>query len=53
MLSSRFPAVAGMTKQVVPYSGGYRLRAGAGSAAEAKAACAAVTAGGENCFVVR
>ncbi|MCY7281758.1 MAG: SPOR domain-containing protein [Sphingomonas bacterium] len=53
MLSSRFPAVAGMSKQVVPYSGGYRLRAGAGSAAEAKAACAAVTAGGENCFVVR
>ena len=53
MLSSRFPAVAGLTKQVVPYSGGFRLRAGAGSAAEAKAACAAVTAGGENCFVVR
>ena len=53
MLSSRFPAVAGLTKQVVPYSGGYRLRAGAGSAAEAKAACAAVTAGGENCFVVQ
>ena len=53
MLSSRFPAVAGLSKQVVPYSGGFRLRAGAGSAAEAKAACAAVTAGGENCFVVR
>ena len=53
MLSSRFPEVAGMAKQIVPYSGGYRLRAGAGSAAEAKAACAAVTAGGENCFVVR
>lgn len=53
MLSSRFPAVAGLTKQIVPFSGGYRLRAGAGSAAEAKAACAAVTAGGENCFVVR
>ena len=53
MLSSRFPAVAGLTKQVVPYSGGYRLRAGAASAAEAKAVCAAVTAGGENCFVVR
>ena len=53
MLSSRFPAVAALSKQVVPYSGGFRLRAGAGSAAEAKAACAAVTAGGENCFVVR
>lgn len=53
MLSSRFPALAGLTKQIVPYSGGYRLRAGAGTAADAKAACAAVTAGGENCFVVR
>ena len=53
MLSSRFPAVAGLSKQVVPYSGGFRLRGGAVSAAEAKAACAAVTAGGENCFVVR
>lgn len=53
MLSSRFPVVAGLNKQIVPFSGGYRLRAGAGSAAEAKAACAAVTAGGENCFVVR
>ena len=53
MLSSRFPAVGALSKQIVPYSGGFRLRAGAGSAAEAKAACAAVTAGGENCFVVQ
>lgn len=53
MLSSRFPAVASLSKQIVPYNGGYRLRAGAGSVAEAKAACAAVAAGGENCFVVR
>ena len=53
MLSSRFPAVAGLTKQVVPYSAGFRLRGGATSAEQAKAACAAVTAGGENCFVVR
>ena len=53
MLSSRFPAVAGMTKQVVPYNGGYRLRAVAGSPDQARAACAAVSAGGENCFVVR
>lgn len=53
MLSSRFPAVGALTKQVVPYSGGFRLRAVAGSSAEAKAACAAVTAGGENCFVVQ
>lgn len=53
MLSARFPEVAGLSKQVVPYNGGYRLRAVAGSPDTAKAACAAVSAGGENCFVVR
>jgi hypothetical protein len=53
MLSSRFPAVAGLNKIVVPFSGGYRLRASAGSAAEAQAACRAVVAGGENCFVAQ
>ena len=53
MLSDRFPEVARLTKIVVPYSGGFRLRAGAGSAAEAQAACRAVTAGGENCFVAQ
>lgn len=53
MLSSRFPAVAGLTKIVVPYSGGFRLRAAAPSPAEAQAACRAVTAGGENCFVAQ
>ena len=53
MLSARFPEVAALSKQVVPYNGGYRLRASAGSPAQAKATCAAVSAGGENCFVVR
>jgi len=53
LLSGRFPEVAGLTKLVVPYSGGYRLRASAGSPAEAQAACRAVTAGGENCFVAQ
>ncbi|QIK96584.1 SPOR domain-containing protein [Sphingomonas sp. HDW15A] len=53
MLSVRFPEVAALSKQVVPYNGGYRLRATAGSPAQAKAACSAVAAGGENCFVVR
>ena len=53
MLSARFPEVAELSKQVVPYNGGYRLRASGGSPAQARAACAAVTAGGENCFVVR
>ena len=53
LLSGRFPEVAGLTKLIVPYSGGYRLRATAGSPAEAQAACRAVTAGGENCFVAQ
>jgi len=53
MLSGRFPEVAKLNKVVVQYSGGYRLRASAGSAAEAQAACRAVTAGGENCFVAQ
>lgn len=53
MLSSRFPEVAALTKLVVPYSGGYRLRAAAGSPAEAQAACRAVSDGGENCFVAQ
>ena len=53
MLSSRFPQVGGLTKLIVPYSGGYRLRATAVSSAEAQAACRAVTAGGENCFVAQ
>lgn len=53
MLSARFPEVASLTKQVVPYNGGFRLRASGGSPDQARAACRAVTAGGENCFVVR
>lgn len=53
LLSVRFPAVAGLTKIVVPFSGGYRLRAAAGSPAEAQAVCRAVVAGGENCFVAQ
>lgn len=52
-LSARFPAVAGLNKMIVPFPGGIRLRAGAGSPDEAKQACSAVAAGGENCFVVR
>ena len=50
-LSSRFPSVAGMTKLVVPFSGGFRLRAGATSPAEARQACQALRVAGENCFV--
>ena len=50
-LSTRFPDVAAMTKMVVPFSGGYRLRAGASSPAEARAACQALQAAGESCFL--
>lgn len=53
MLSARFPEVASLTKQVVPYNGGFRLRASGASPDQARAACRAVAAGGENCFVVR
>jgi hypothetical protein len=53
MLSARFPEVAALSKQVVPYNGGFRLRASGSSPAQVRAACQAVTAGGENCFVVR
>jgi hypothetical protein len=50
-LSTRFPSVAALNKMIVPFSGGIRLRAGAGSAAEAKQVCQALRAAGENCFV--
>jgi hypothetical protein len=42
-----------MNKMIVPFPGGIRLRAGAASPAEAKQACDAVKAGGENCFVAK
>lgn len=50
-LSARFPSVGSMTKLVIPFSGGIRLRAAAGSPAEAKQACQALKVAGENCFV--
>ena len=53
LLSGRFPEVARMSKMVVPFSGGFRLRAAAASPAEAQAACKALIAAGENCFVAR
>jgi hypothetical protein len=52
-LSTRFPSVGAMGKLVVPFSGGIRLRAAATSPAEAKAACQALKAAGENCFVAQ
>jgi hypothetical protein len=50
-LSARFPVLSGLTKMIVPYSGGYRLRAAAASPGAADDACKAVKAGGGNCFV--
>lgn len=50
-LSTRFPSVAALNKMIVPFSGGIRLRAGAGSPAEAKQVCQTLKAAGENCFV--
>jgi len=52
-LSARFPAIAAMNKMIVPFPGGIRLRAAASSAANAKQACDALKAGGENCFVAQ
>ena len=52
-LSTRFSAVAGAGKVVVPFQGGFRLRAGFGSAAEAARACQLLKVAGEACFVVR
>jgi hypothetical protein len=52
-LSARFPAVAAMTKLVVPFSGGIRLRASAASPADAKQVCQTLKAAGENCFVAQ
>lgn len=50
-LSARFPSVASMSKVIVPFSGGIRLRAAAASPADARNACQALKVAGENCFV--
>jgi hypothetical protein len=52
-LSARFPTVRAMNKMIVPFPGGIRLRAGAGSPAEARQACQALKSAGENCFVAQ
>jgi hypothetical protein len=56
-LTARFPNLSGLSKIVVPYSAGgssgYRLRAGAGSAAEAQQVCRTLEAAGESCFIAR
>jgi hypothetical protein len=56
-LTKRFPYLAGLTKTVVPAAVGggtvYRLRANAGSAAQAADICKRLRTAGENCIVVR
>jgi cell division protein FtsN len=56
-LSTRFGLLSGLTKTIVPYSAGgssgYRLRAAASSPDAARAACQAIQAGGESCFIAR
>jgi len=52
-LSARFSSIAAMNKLIVPFPGGIRLRAAAASPGEAKAACQALRAAGENCFVAQ
>ncbi len=52
-LSARFPNLGAMSKMVVPFSGGIRLRAGAASPDAARQTCQALKAAGENCFVAR
>jgi hypothetical protein len=50
-LSARFPSIGAMTKMIIPFSGGIRLRASAASPAAAREACQALKVAGENCFV--
>jgi hypothetical protein len=52
-LSARFPSVTALTKMVVPFSGGIRLRGSAASPADAKQVCQTLKAAGENCFVAQ
>lgn len=50
-LSSRFSVLSGTNKLIIPYSGGYRLRAGASSPEEARRICQLLKVAGESCFV--
>jgi hypothetical protein len=52
-LSTRFAALGAMSKLIVPFPGGIRLRAGAASPADAKQTCQTLKAAGENCFVAQ
>ena len=50
-LSARFPSLSGTTKMIVPFSGGFRLRAGTASPDDARQTCQTLKAAGEACFI--
>jgi cell division septation protein DedD len=52
-LSARFPSVGALSKMIVPFPGGIRLRGGAASTADARQVCQTLKAAGENCFVAQ
>jgi cytoskeletal protein RodZ len=52
-LSARFPSVGALSKMIVPFPGGIRLRGGAASPADARQVCQTLKAAGENCFVAQ
>jgi hypothetical protein len=52
-LSARFAGVAALSKMIVPFPGGIRLRGGAASPADAKQVCQTLRAAGENCFIAQ
>ena len=52
-LAARFPSVAALSKLIVPFPGGIRLRGGAASPVAAKQVCQTLKAAAENCFVAQ
>lgn len=48
----RYPEIAGMSKRIVPFASGMRLRVAARSHAEAAKLCSALAEAGQACFVV-
>lgn len=52
-LSTRFPNVGALSKMIIPFSRGIRLRAAAASPADARQVCQTLKAAGENCFVAQ
>lgn len=51
-MSARFASVRTLRKLIIPYPGGYRLRAAGSSSGDSERACEAVKSAGDNCFVI-